>query len=89
MNEVMVLEVGKDAIYTLLIMVSPLLFIAMAVGLMIGLFQTLTQLQEMTLVFVPKIILVFVALIFLLPFMMAKIKIFTEGLYDKIVALGY
>ncbi|MGN0904252.1 MAG: flagellar biosynthetic protein FliQ [Alphaproteobacteria bacterium] len=89
MNEVMVLEVGKDAVYTLLLVVSPLLFIAMFVGLLIGLFQTLTQLQEMTLVFVPKILLVFVSLIFLLPFMMERLRIFTEGLYDRIVALGY
>lgn len=89
MNEVMVLEVGKEAVYTLLIIVGPLLLVAMFIGLLIGLFQTLTQLQEMTLVFVPKIILVFVSLIFLLPFMMARLRIFSEGLYDRIIALGY
>ena len=88
MNEMMVIEVGKDAIYTLLIISAPLLFAAMFIGLVIGLFQTLTQLQEMTLVFVPKIILVFVTLVLFLPFMLNRLKIFTEGLFDKIVALG-
>ena len=43
MNDVMVLEVGKDAIYTLLLVVGPLLMIAMVVGLLISLVQTLTQ----------------------------------------------
>lgn len=89
MNEVMVLEVAKDGIYTLLLVVSPLLFVAMLVGLLIGLFQTLTQLQEMTLIFVPKILLVFASLIILLPFMMDRMRVFTEGLFDRIVALGY
>ena len=88
MNELMVIEVGKDAIYTLLIVVAPLLFAAMFIGLLIGLFQTLTQLQEMTLVFVPKIILVFMTMILFMPFMMNRLKVFTEGLFDKIVALG-
>ncbi len=88
MNELMVIEVGKDAIYTLLIVVAPLLFAAMFIGLLIGLFQTLTQLQEMTLVFVPKIILVFITMILFMPFMMNRLKVFTEGLFDKIVALG-
>ena len=82
-------EVGKDAVYTLLLVVSPLLFVAMFIGLLVGLFQTLTQLQEMTLIFVPKILLVFVSMIFLLPFMMERMRIFTEGLFDRIVALGY
>lgn len=89
MNELMVIEVSKDAVYTLLVVVSPLLFAAMLVGLLIGLFQTLTQLQEMTLVFVPKIILVFITLILFLPFMTNRLKVFTERLFDKIIALGY
>lgn len=88
MTEVMVVEIGKDAIYTLLLVVGPLLLIAMAVGLLISLFQTLTQIQEMTLVFVPKILLVFLALIFLLPFMIEQMKTFTEGLFDRIIGSG-
>ena len=88
MTEVMVVEIGKDAIYTLLLIVGPLLLIAMVVGLLISLFQTLTQIQEMTLVFVPKIMLVFLALIFLLPFMIDQLKVFSNGLFDRIIGLG-
>lgn len=64
MTEVMVIEIGKNAIFTLLLIVGPLLLIAMVIGLLISLFQTLTQIQEMTLVFVPKILVVFISLIF-------------------------
>ena len=88
MTEVMVVEIGKDAIYTLLLVVAPLLLIAMIVGLLISLFQTLTQIQEMTLVFVPKILLVFLALVFLLPFMIEQLRTFTHGLFDRMIGLG-
>ena len=88
MNDVTVLEIGKDAIYTLLLVVGPLLLIAMVVGLLIRLVQTLTQIQEMTLVFVPKILVVFVSLILLLPFMIEQLRTFSAGLFDRIVALG-
>mgnify|MGYP002515683415 CR=1 FL=1 len=88
MNDVAVLEVGKDAIYTLLLVVGPLLLIAMIVGLLISLVQTLTQIQEMTLVFVPKILVVFISLILLLPFMIEQLRTFSAGLFDRIVALG-
>ena len=88
MTEVMVIEIGKNAIFTLLLIVGPLLLIAMVIGLLISLFQTLTQIQEMTLVFVPKILVVFISLIFLLPFMIEQLRTFTNGLFDRIIALG-
>lgn len=88
MNDTAVVEVGKDAIYTLLIVVGPLLLIAMVIGLIISLIQTLTQIQEMTLVFVPKILIVFLALLLLLPFMIDQLRSFSMGIFDRIVALG-
>ena len=88
MTEVMVIEIGKNAIFTLLLIVGPLLLIAMVIGLLISLFQTLTQIQEMTLVFVPKILVVFISLIFLLPFMIEQLRTFTNGLFVRIIALG-
>ena len=88
MTEVMVIEIGKNAIFTLLLIVGPLLLIAMVIGLLISLFQTLTQIQVMTLVFVPKILVVFISLIFLLPFMIEQLRTFTNGLFDRIIALG-
>jgi flagellar biosynthetic protein FliQ len=64
-----VLDVARDAIITLVYVASPLMLVGLAVGVVISLFQALTQIQEMTLVFVPKILAMFVALLLALPFM--------------------
>jgi flagellar biosynthesis protein FliQ len=64
-----VLDVARDAIITLVFVASPLMLVGLVVGIVISLFQALTQIQEMTLVFVPKIIAMFVALLIMLPFM--------------------
>ena len=64
-----VLDVARDSILTLVYVASPLMLVALAVGVVISLFQALTQIQEMTLVFVPKILAMFVALLIALPFM--------------------
>lgn len=88
MNEIEVLDISRDAIFTLLKVVTPVLLVALFIGLIIGIFQALTQIQEMTLAFVPKIIGVFVTIIFLFPFMLNQMKTLTEGLFDKIVSGG-
>lgn len=64
-----VLDVARDAILTLLWVGGPLMLVGLAVGVLISLFQALTQIQEMTLVFVPKILAMFVAMLIALPFM--------------------
>jgi flagellar biosynthetic protein FliQ len=64
-----VLDVARDTIITLVLVASPLMLIGLAVGVAISLFQALTQIQEMTLVFVPKILAIFVAMLVALPFM--------------------
>jgi flagellar biosynthetic protein FliQ len=69
MNGAEVLDIARDGIWTLLLVASPLMIVALVVGVVISLVQALTQIQEMTLVFVPKIIAIFVALIVALPFM--------------------
>lgn len=69
MNGAEVLDVARDGIWTLLWVAGPLMVVALVVGVAISLIQALTQIQEMTLVFVPKIIAIFVALIVALPFM--------------------
>ena len=88
MNEIEVLDISLDAIFTLLKVVTPVLLVALFIGLIIGIFQALTQIQEMTLAFVPKIIGVFVTIILLFPFMLNQMKTLTEGLFDKIVSGG-
>ncbi|MBE6444828.1 MAG: flagellar biosynthesis protein FliQ [Alphaproteobacteria bacterium] len=88
MNEAEVLEISKEAIFTLLKVVTPILSVALFVGLIVGIFQALTQIQEMTLAFVPKIISVFIALILLFPFMLNQMKTLSEELFNRIVSGG-
>ncbi|BCJ91595.1 flagellar biosynthesis protein FliQ [Terrihabitans soli] len=64
-----VLDVGRDAIIVLLKVSAPLLICGLIVGVIVSLFQALTQIQEMTLVFVPKIVAMFIVLVLALPFM--------------------
>ena len=64
-----VLDVARDAIMTLVIASAPLMLVGLAVGVVISLFQALTQIQEMTLVFIPKILAIFAAMLIALPFM--------------------
>lgn len=86
MTEAEVLEVAREAVLTLVMVSAPILLVGMAIGLVISLFQTLTQIQEMTLTFVPKALIVFVSLVLLLPFMFHEIKVFSEHLFDLIIA---
>ena len=84
MTEAEIFEITHDAIFTLLKVVTPIVCTALAVGLIIGIFQALTQIQEMTLAFVPKIICVFLALIVLFPFMFNQMQNLSDTLFSKI-----
>jgi flagellar biosynthesis protein FliQ len=64
-----VLDIAREAIYTLILVASPVMLVGLAVGVAISLLQALTQIQEMTIAFVPKILAIFLALIIALPFM--------------------
>src|SRR4051812_19042154 len=64
-----VLDVARDSIVTLVLVSAPLMLVGLVVGVVISLFQALTQIQEMTLVFVPKILAIFAAMLIALPFM--------------------
>ncbi|MEM6834912.1 MAG: flagellar biosynthesis protein FliQ [Pseudomonadota bacterium] len=81
-----VLDVGRDAISTLLVVAGPPMAIGLRVGLVIALFQTLTQIQEMTLTFVPKIIAIFASLLLLLPFMGSALSAMMLRISAKIIA---
>lgn len=78
-----VLDVARDGIWTLLKVAGPLMIVGLLVGVVIALFQALTQIQEMTLVFVPKIIAMFLILLVALPFMGAALA----GYINRIAAL--
>ncbi len=88
MNAADVMDVAREAVIVMLKVGSPIMLLALAVGLTISLFQALTQMQEMTLTFVPKAIAIFLSLLLFLPFMLGVLVTFTEGLMDRIVALG-
>ena len=81
-----VLDVARDAITVLLLVSGPVMLVGLSVCLLIALFQALTQLQEMTLTFVPKILAVFTSLLLLLPFMMTSLISFMERIAQRIVA---
>lgn len=83
-----ILEIGTDAILTLLMVGSPIMGVALAVGLMISLIQALTQMQEQTLSFVPKVTAMVVTFMLFLPFMMSTITDFAERMFERAATLG-
>jgi len=82
------IEIGREAIYVMLVIGAPIMLMALVVGLAIALFQALTSIQEMTLTFVPKIIVIFVGVMLMLPYMLNSLTTFSQGLFDRIIALG-
>ncbi len=88
MDEVAVLEVGREALLVILKTSGPIMMAGLAIGLVVALFQALTTIQEMTLTFVPKILIIFVAVVIFLPFMMTTLIDFTNSLFDRISNLG-
>lgn len=79
-----VLDLARDAVLTLVLVASPLMMVGLVVGVIISLFQALTQIQEMTLVFVPKILAIFAAMIIALPFMADVLQSYMTRLAAKI-----
>lgn len=88
MTEIEVIDIAKDALWILLVSGAPIMGIAMGVGLLIALFQALTQIQEMTLTFVPKIIAVFLGLMLFLPFMFSTLDAFAERMFNRMTQVG-
>jgi flagellar biosynthetic protein FliQ len=82
------LDVARDGIFTLLKLSAPLMLVGLAVGLVIALFQALTQIQEVTLVFVPKILAIFVTLLLMLPFMGEVLSAYMGRIAAQIIASG-
>ncbi len=64
-----ILDIARDGIVTFLKVGAPLMLVALTIGLLVSLLQALTQIQEQTLIFVPKILAVFAAMLLMLPFM--------------------
>ena len=83
-----VLDIAGDGIWTLIIVSSPMMLVGLVVGVIIALFQALTQIQEQTLVFVPKIIAIFVTMLLTLPFLGAPMGGYMNRVVDMIIVGG-
>jgi flagellar biosynthetic protein FliQ len=81
-------EVAKQAVMTCLAISAPMLAAALVTGLVIGLFQAVTQIHEMTLTFIPKIVAVAVALVLFMPWILGKMTGFSTFVFDKMASVG-
>jgi flagellar biosynthetic protein FliQ len=82
-----VVLIGQEAMKITALMAAPLLGSALVVGLLVGMFQAATQIQEMTLSFIPKLAVMALALMLLGPWMIHLVVNFTERLFENIPAL--
>jgi flagellar biosynthetic protein FliQ len=81
-----VLDLAREGIWVMILVAAPMMIVGLVVGVVIALFQALTQIQEMTLVFVPKILAIFVTMLLALPFMGAILSGYMTKLADMIIA---
>ena len=88
MNDEQILETVQQAHLIAIQIGAPVLLVGLVVGVTIALVQALTQIQEITLVFVPKILAIFLAMFIFLPSMMKTLSVFMESLADKMIGLG-
>ena len=84
MNSEFVLSLAERGIVTILLVAGPILILALAVGLLVSIFQATTQIQEQTLAFIPKIVAVLVGVVFFGPFMLTKLVEFTADIYENL-----
>ncbi len=89
MTEQMVVYLFREAFYTTLLVSAPMLLLSLVVGLLIAIFQAATSIQEITLTFVPKIIIVAIVAVLTLPWMMEVMITFTVNVFNQIPNLGH
>lgn len=82
-----VADAAREAVFALLLIGAPAMLMALAVGLIIALIQALTSIQEVTITFVPKIILVFVTLLLTIPFMASEMQQLTENMFARMARI--
>ena len=87
MTPEMVLDVGRDSLWVIALLAAPMLLSALAVGLFVGMIQAATQIQEMTLTFIPKLIVLALALLIAGPWMLGLLTDFTITLISSIPEL--
>ncbi len=87
MSAITVIDIGRQALYLTALISGPLLLFSMIVGLMVGVFQAVTQIHEMTLSFIPKIFIIGLTLIIFLPWMVSIFLDFSINLFNRIPEL--
>lgn len=87
MNETEVMDLIREAIWLSIKLSAPIMLVGLVVGVAIALLQALTQIQEVTLVFVPKILAIFIALFIGMPMMSVILGDFMHVISDKIIAI--
>jgi flagellar biosynthesis protein FliQ len=87
MNELLIAQIGKDALKTALMVAGPALIVSLVVGLLISVFQVVTSLQDQTIAFVPKIILVMVMVAISFPWMLRVMVLFTTRMFTEFNAV--
>jgi flagellar biosynthetic protein FliQ len=88
MSGLAVIEIARDGIFTFLKVSGPLMLVALIIGFSVSLLQALTQIQEQTLIYVPKILAVFVTMLLLLPFIGDAMAGYMTRIAARIVAGG-
>ncbi len=87
MTPEMVLDIGRDSLWVIALLAAPLLLSALGVGLLVGMIQAATQIQEMTLTFIPKLIVLALALLIAGPWMLGVLTDYTITLIQSIPEL--
>ncbi len=87
MTPEMVIDIGRETLYVTLLIAAPMLLFGLVVGVLIGIFQAVTQINEMTLVFVPKILAVSIAVFIFLPWLLRVIITFATKMFERMAAL--
>jgi flagellar biosynthetic protein FliQ len=87
-NTEQALDIMHEALLVTLIISAPIMIIGMVVGIVVSLIQAMTQIQETSLAFIPKMLALFIALTLFLPFMLTELAKFTEQIMDRIISLS-
>jgi flagellar biosynthetic protein FliQ len=88
MNQAEIIDIAREAILLVIQISMPVMLVGLLVGVTIALVQALTQIQEITLVFVPKILAIFLAIFVFLPGFAIVMVSFMERIADKIIGMG-
>lgn len=83
-----IIDIGRQAVQTVLLIAAPMLLSGLIVGLLVSIFQAATQINEQTMTFVPKIVTVLVALLLFAPWIMKILLAFTTGIIGGIATIG-